>query len=335
MSDQDLKVYFLNAGQGHCAFVKVPGGRDLLIDINHAKGAGIHVLNFLRDYIEDENGEFDCIIGHPDKDHCRGLKDIHSSSDLKIARMFDCTLRKEKEEGQEYREYDDYIDILGKLKKENKVISVKRSIDIDPALKFEWGGIRFFTPNQDYSSQKLNPEDMNRQSLLIQIDFYGTKILFASDTSFLTYKEDLKGWKDFSFSMLESKILLVSHHGSRTFFCNTKEEEAYMEALNAIAPEYAIISVGKDNPHDHPCKDSLELYKKKARVLYRTDEDGSVIVTCRKLGNGQVETDVNPDNTIDEKYKWNEDKSSSGNGPVILPSWKKSSPSVLGGNPKG
>ena len=95
MATNDFTIYFLNVGQGHCAFLKLPGGEGLLIDINHAKGAGIHVLNFLRDHLKETKGKFDCIIGHPDKDHCRGLKDISDTSDLEIARLFDSTLRKE------------------------------------------------------------------------------------------------------------------------------------------------------------------------------------------------------------------------------------------------
>lgn len=343
MATQDLTIYFLNVGQGHCAFLKLPGGEGLLIDINHAKpsnGKGVHVLNFLRDQLKDTKGQFTCIIGHPDKDHCRGLKDIWEASDLHIERLFDSTLRKEKEKGQEYPEYDAYIDIVGKLRKDGKVVTVKRGTSYDSALKFDWGGIRFFTPEKDFSSEKLGGDDMNRKSVIIQLEYHGTRALFASDTSFLTYKEDLKSWGDLKFSMLKSQVLLVSHHGSRSFFRNSEEDESYTEALDSISPDYAIISVGKDNPHDHPHKDALDLYSKKTKKVYRTDQDGSVVVTFRKLPNGTVAVDVNPDSTIDQKYGWGDDDGGNGGssedkGPVITSSWKKSSPSVLGGNPKG
>jgi len=140
MPSQDLTIYFLNVGQGHCAFLKLPDEAGILIDINHAKpqsGGGIHVLNFLRDHTKEENGQFTCIIGHPDKDHCRGLKDIWNSSDLQITRLFDSTLRKEKEEGQEYPEYDDYMDIVERLEKEGKVFKVNRGISNNSSLQFE------------------------------------------------------------------------------------------------------------------------------------------------------------------------------------------------------
>lgn len=344
MPTKDLVIYFLNVGQGHCAFLKLPDGQGLLIDINHAKpesGGGIHVLKFLRDNLEETNGRFTCIIGHPDKDHCRGLKDISEASDLDIERLFDSTLRKEKEKGQDYPEYDDYIDVVGKLKKDGKVVVIKRSTINDTYLRFEWGGIRFLTPEKDFSPERLGNDDMNRKSALIQLDYHGTKVLFASDTSFLTYKEDLKAWKNFQSSMLKSHVLLVSHHGSRSFFQNAKEDEPYTEALDAIAPEYTITSVGKDNPYDHPHEDAIERYARKAKKIYRTDQDGSIIITLRKRSDGKVACDVNPDNTIDSKYAWDDDNSggdddtSKGKGPYISPSWEKKSPSVLGGNPKG
>lgn len=343
MPTKDLTIYLLNVGQGHCAFLKLPGGGGLLIDINHAKpdsGGGIHVLKFLRDNVKETKGALTCIIGHPDKDHCRGLKEISEASDLHIERLFDSTLRKEKEKGQEYPEYDDYIDIVGKLKKEGKVVVIKRGTTSDPNLSFDWGGIRFLTPEKDFSSERLGSDDMNRKSALIQLDYHGTKVLLASDTSFLTYKEDLRAWKDFKDSMLKSQVLLVSHHGSRSFFQNGEDDEAYTVALDAIDPEYAIISVGKDNPHEHPHKDAVERYAKKAKKVYRTDEDGSIVVTLRRLSDGTVALDVNPDSTIDSKYAWDDedggdDDSSKGRGPYIPPSWEKKSPSILGGNPKG
>ena len=344
MPTKDLVIYFLNVGQGNCAFLKLPDGQGLLIDINHAKpesGGGIHVLKFLRDQLKERKGRLTCIIGHPDKDHCRGLKDISKASDLEIERLFDSTLRKEKEKGQEYREYDDYVEIVDKLKKEGKVVAIKRGTKNDSNLRFDWGGIRFLTPDKDYSSGLLGSDDMNRKSALIQLDYHGIKVLFASDTSFLTYKEDLKEWNDFQNSILKSRILLVSHHGSRSFFQNGEEDEAYTEALDAIDPEYAVISVGKDNPHDHPHKDAVERYAKKAKKVYQTDQDGSIVITLRQLSDGRVACDVNPDSTIDSKYAWDDDNdggdddTSKGKGPYISPSWEKKSPSVLGGNPKG
>ena len=341
MATNDLTIYFLNVGQGHCAFLKLPNGEGVLLDINHSREGGIHVLNFLRDYLSKEmNGEINyVIVSHPDKDHCRGLKDIWDSPDLSIGKLFDSTLRKEKEEGGEYPEYDAYIEILNKLREQGRVAPVKRSLDYHPDLKFEWGGIRFYSPEKDFSNQELGSEEINRKSLIVKLDFYDASIVFGADTSFLTYKEDLKSWKNFTFSMLKGKLLLASHHGSRTFFRRNEEEYPYTEALDAIDPEYTIISVGK-NPHGHPHKDAIDLYEGKSKKVYRTDRDNSIVVTIRKLHAGGVAMDVSPDSTIDSKYTWGDDNgddgnSSGGKGPATIPSWKRRSPSVLGGSPKG
>lgn len=45
-------------------------------------------------------------------------------------------------------------------------------------------------------------------------------------------------------------------------------------------PEYAILSVGKDNPYGHPRKETLDLLDSKtwSPKVYRTDENGDIIV---------------------------------------------------------
>jgi beta-lactamase superfamily II metal-dependent hydrolase len=220
------------------------------------------------------------------------------------------------------------MDFLKKAEDKGKVKYIKRSTNYHPDLKFDWGGIKFFMPDKDYRDKKLDNGTINRKSAIVQLDFRGFKVLFTADTDKYTYKEDLKDWSAFKFSMLESKLLQASHHGSRSFFKDKEEDEAYREAIDAIKPDSVFISVGKDNEHDLPHKDALDIYQEKKREVYRTDKDGTVIATL-KYEKEKVTIHIDDDNTIDSDYPWEEkDKGDdSGNKSKAL---KTGAPAILG-----
>lgn len=69
---------------------------------------------------------------------------------------------------------------------------------------------------------------------------------------------------------IESTILKVGHHGSKTA---TIEE--FIEAVNPI---YALISCGLNNRYNHPSQEVIERINKKGIKLYRTDEYGDVVM---------------------------------------------------------
>lgn len=64
-------------------------------------------------------------------------------------------------------------------------------------------------------------------------------------------------------------VLKVSHHGS-----NSSSSEAFLQALK---PEYAVISAGAMNDYGHPAKKLLERLTQHGCTVYRTDLDGTVV----------------------------------------------------------
>ena len=69
---------------------------------------------------------------------------------------------------------------------------------------------------------------------------------------------------------LKADVLNVAHHGSR--FSST------MEFLNKVDPQYAVISVGKNNCYGHPHEEVLERLKGIGAKILRTDQLGTVVV---------------------------------------------------------
>lgn len=67
------------------------------------------------------------------------------------------------------------------------------------------------------------------------------------------------------------ECLIVGHHGSKYSTCT--------EFLEAVKPEIGIISVGKNNTYGHPTEEALERLQEAEVQVFRTDEDGSILVS--------------------------------------------------------
>ena len=73
---------------------------------------------------------------------------------------------------------------------------------------------------------------------------------------------------------LSATLLKVGHHGSDT-------STSYV-FLREVMPEYAVISVGEDNPYGHPEESVLSRLEDAGTAVYRTDQHGTII--CRSDG---------------------------------------------------
>lgn len=69
---------------------------------------------------------------------------------------------------------------------------------------------------------------------------------------------------------LKSDVLKVGHHGSDSSCTN--------EFLKQVQPDYAIISVGKDNDYGHPDDSTLNRLEQAGAQIFRTDMNGTIIV---------------------------------------------------------
>ena len=113
----------------------------------------------------------------------------------------------------------------------------------------------------------------NDQSLVTLYVNGKDKFLFTGDAEKDTENEILSLVPDVD-------VLKVGHHGSRS--------STTQKFLDKVNPEYAIITVGKDNRYHHPHKVVMDKLKTKKIKVHRTDECGTIIF--ESTGNG-IKTD--------------------------------------------
>ena len=65
-------------------------------------------------------------------------------------------------------------------------------------------------------------------------------------------------------------MLKVGHHGSTT--------STTADFLEAVSPEYALISCGIDNKYGHPHDETVELLEKEEIKIHRTDKTGNIVL---------------------------------------------------------
>ena len=133
-----------------------------------------------------------------------------------------------------------------------------------PGIKYDLGGGAMLTvlgPMDEYR------DDLNENSVVCRLDFGETSFLFTGDASRQSENDLVKAYGD----GLSADVLKLGHHGS-----DTSSQEKW---LNAVDPEVAVCCVGWDNTYGHPSPEVLERLEKRGVTLYRTDRNGTVVVT--------------------------------------------------------
>jgi competence protein ComEC len=87
-------------------------------------------------------------------------------------------------------------------------------------------------------------------------------------TVFLT--SDINGNELKSLIPKETTVLEVPHHGSKYGL--------YPDSLSLALPTLAVISVGKKNTYGHPSKEALDILKAKKINVWRTDQQGELVI---------------------------------------------------------
>lgn len=236
--DAPLSIHFLNVGKADAILIECEG-HTALVDA----GTSVHGEAVV-DYMARRrlsSLEY-AIVSHPDKDHIGGMAQV--LSEVPVDRFV-----RSQYFGKEYAE------VNAVLRERSIPESVASPGDV---LKLGEAALRVFGPLREYP-------DTNNSSLVIQLEYRGFTALLCGDIEKEAEIDLVK-----SGVPLTSTLLKVPHHGSKTS-CTQK-------FLNAVNPEYAVISAGRDN-NNLPTREILRRLNAACPDVYRTDTDGTIIFT--------------------------------------------------------
>ena len=239
--DGRLIVQFLAIGQGDGAIIDFPDGRVWLVDTGPSPDAMLEALR--RQGVTHLDR---VILSHPHPDHDGGLEEVLRNlvvDTLVVPRAPHWSGRGSGESEQAYAR------LLGLARQ-----VAFAQVPAPATLLHPWLG---------WTSAARDP--VNDESLVFRLDFGRRRFLFSGDV-----EEDGEAELVAHHAAdLRADVLKVPHHGSRT-----SSSEAFVAAVN---PAVAVISCGEDNRFRHPNLITLARYR--GRRVYRTDRDGTVIVS--------------------------------------------------------
>lgn len=232
---KNLKVHFIDVGQGDSTFIVTPHNKTILID-----GGGSLNKNFdvgektLVPYILDRGyTKIDYIfVSHFDFDHVGGILSI--LEELKVGKII---IGKQFENSENYEKM---IKIARKKKIEIIQADKENDIVIDE-VKFN-----IIWPDKE---NIIKENSLNNNSLVMKMIYKNFSMLFTGDIEEIAERKIIDTYKDNS-DILKSDVLKTAHHGSKTSSIN--------EFLKLVKPKIALIGVGKTNTFGHPNIEVLE-----------------------------------------------------------------------------
>ena len=148
---------------------------------------------------------------------------------------------------------------------------------------------------EDGEYDELNSKKPSRDSVaknavspITYLEYMGKRLLFTGDVTGEPTERVMERYETGVYRNLFAKktggyysvsfeegidVYKAAHHGSMTHGSNAAE------FIDFIAPKNAVICVGEGNIYNLPDSDLLEIFSEREISVYRTDENGTIVVT--------------------------------------------------------
>lgn len=241
--ENPLKVHFIDIGQGDSTLIQTPSGENVLIDA----GPGSE-KDTLRAYLGASGIDTIelLVFTHPHEDHIGGGEMVLSLCKVKEVLLPDYTTNTAV-----------FKRLLDAIETEGCTVTQAvphDSFTIDSVLFSVLGPIQ-----SDY-------EDLNNASAVLRMQYGTVSFLLTGDAEKKAEQDILQSFSD---APLHSDVLKVGHHGS-----STSSHDAFLEA---VCPEYAVISCAYQNEYGHPNEKTLQRLRGIHAKILRTDQNGTVV----------------------------------------------------------
>ena len=239
-----LLLSFLDVGQGDAILLRTPRGRDILIDGWPDKKTVKALGNILPFF--DRRLEL-VILTHPHADHAAGLVEVLKRYRVDKIIMASSTVLTA----------DSLAFWQAASAKNIPLEKVDQSLELSPDV-----GVKLMILHPLRLASTTYDGNPNNDSLIAKISYASTSALLMADYE----NEETLSLQ--SIMSVKADLLKVGHHGSTN--ANNRNFLALVE------PDYAVISVGKNNRYDHPHYRVLHELKSLGAKIWRTDQSGTV-----------------------------------------------------------
>ena len=247
-----LEVTAIDVGQGDSLLLVSPQGKTLLVDAGGPTGGGSQASSGNFEIGEDVVSpvlwsrnirRLDVVaLSHAHSDHMGGM--------LAVLRNFHPRAL--------WVGHNPGIPAYEVLLAEAKQLNIPvLSMAAGDHLGFGGASVEVLAPPAGYTPGAAASND---DSLVLRVAYGATSVLLEGDAQAASEQHMLS-------EALHSDLLKVGHHGSKT--------STTPRFLAAVAPSYAVISVGHHNPYGHPKIDILDRLQDDHVLTFRTDALGA------------------------------------------------------------
>jgi len=248
-NSDELKVAFLDVGQGDAVLIKTPYGQNILID----GGPDKTVERRLSEELPWRDKRIDLmVLTHPHGDHLVGL--IGVMKRYEVGRILytgvihsSAAYRAWLEEAREKK-----IPVI--------IADRPRKIKLGPN-----GELNIIYPRRNLAGKTAS--NLNNSSVVVKLRYGETDFLFTGDIE-SEAKQELAGV--YGADELRADVLKVAHHGSA--------DSGNREFFEKVGAKIAVIQVGANNEFGHPDRRVVKRLERAGVRVFRTDINGTVRV---------------------------------------------------------
>lgn len=246
----ELKLHMIDVGQAD-SFLFVKDDKVALIDCG-TRSTGMDAVEYIKSL---GITRIDYVFGtHPHDDHMGGMFDIITN--FEIGKIIMPKVNDEQ------------------VTKNWYIKLIKQITDGNYELEYSKAGNEYYLGDakiQIVWQSELEQDSVNNYSNIIKVSFGNMDVLMTGDAETEIEEEVLQ-----SGVQIDAEILKVGHHGS-----DTSSSDEFLDAIN---PDYGLISCKVGNKYEHPTKNTMEKLQQREIEVYRTDECGTVIATITSNG---------------------------------------------------
>jgi competence protein ComEC len=241
-----LTVTFLDVGQGDAILIEGPQGHRILVD---GGPSGEAITAALGRQLPFYDRRLDLVaLTHAQQDHIGGLPAV--LEEYSVGRVMSGTV---EGEGAAYRAWSEALD-----HHEIDEVSAHRGQTID------LGGGAALSVLSPGPGDSLEPQAINDTSIVLRVTMGELSFLLTGDITEAGEAALIRTGTD-----LDSSVLKIAHHGSRTSTSPT--------FVGRTTPLIDVISVGGDNSYGHPTDEVLS--RLEGDLILRTDEHGDITLS--------------------------------------------------------